>query len=992
MAPSSVSTIVPIPEPPGLPLIGNLTELKSEDSLKDLSRLHDIYGEIYRLRFPGRKTYIFLATHKLVDEICDESRFAKSLKSELSEVRLAVHDGLFTAHNHEENWGIAHRILMPAFGPVAIKGMFDEMYDIATQLALKWARHGPSQPIAASEEFTRLALDTLALCSMHFRFNSFYKETLHPFVQSMADTLTEAGKRYSRPSWVRIFNRAAKRKLFDDIALMRKTAENVINTRRANPSGYLGKDLLTAMVDGVDPKMVKKMTDQTTPQAAQKEVDEIMGRHPITVEKIFKLKYIPAVLRETLRQCSPIPGIKVEPLEDTLLAGKYPVKKGDSIFAFFSKSHLDPVVFGEDKNEFKPERMMDDNFNRLQKEFRNCWKPFGNGMRACIGRPFAWQEMLLAIAILLQNFNFYMDDPGYTLRLSETLTIKPKDFNIRASLRHGIDTCKALANQLAADASVHGFYASVVDSLDTTKENLPTGYPVIIFTSSYEGQPPDNARQFVAWLESLTGKEADKVPYAVFGVRNREWAHTFHRVPKLIDAALRQHGAERVADTGLADVSDRDVFNCFEIWEYEILWPALEKKYPASMTGDLTEQKGLSVQITVPRPSTLRQNVQEAIVTAAQDLTPLGAPRKRHIEIKLQAGTSYCTGDSLAMLPMNPPDTVRRVFRRFKISWDAALTVEGDKGISLPADRPTSAWDVLRGYVELTQPATKRNILALVDCSLDPNTRKQLEELGGDKFHEEINKTRVSVLDLLEQYPSIELQFSSFLSMLPPMCTRQYSISSSPLNDPDHVRLTYSLLDDPSFSGLGQYVGVASNYLANLEPDDLHVAVRPSHVAFHLPSAPESTPIICIAAGSGIAPFRGFIQVRSAQIAAGRALTPALLFYGCRGRGEDVYRDEFNKWEATEAVSVKRAYSRETPDETIGCKYVQVRLVKEKESVFRLWDQGAKLFVCGSRKLGSAVEEACLELIKELKDINDEGAKRFMETIRNDRYTMDVFD
>lgn len=245
----------------------------------------------------------------------------------MEDARLAAGDGLFTAKNEEENWGLAHRILMPAFGPVSIRGMFDEMHGIVTQMALKWARYGPSTPIPASEDFTRLALDTLALCSMGYRFNSFYRESLHPFVQSMGDSLIEFGNRTSRPKWAKIFYRSSERKLFQDIELMRTTSEEVIKARRADPSRKERKDLLTAMLEGVDPRTGKKLSDdciinnlltfliaghETTSgalsfafysmiknphayQKAQQEVDDIIARDPITVDKIFKLKYIPAV-------------------------------------------------------------------------------------------------------------------------------------------------------------------------------------------------------------------------------------------------------------------------------------------------------------------------------------------------------------------------------------------------------------------------------------------------------------------------------------------------------------------------------------------------------------------------------------------------------------------------------------------------------------------------------------------------------------------------
>ncbi|RHZ59800.1 uncharacterized protein CDV56_105806 [Aspergillus thermomutatus] len=873
----------------------------------------------------------------------------------------------------------------------------------------------------------------------------------------MGDALVEIGKRFQRPRWARLFYRASERKLFDDIELMRKTADQVVKVRRANPQGGRRKDLLTAMIDAADLRTGKKLSDESITnnlitfliaghettagtlsfafysllknpvayQTAQKEVDEVMGRDPVTIDKIFKLKYIPGVLRETLRHCAPIPGFYLEPLEDTLLGEAYPVKKGEAIIAYLTKTHLDPAVFGEDANQFKPERMTDANFDRLQKEFPNCWKPFGNGMRACIGRPFAWQEMLLAMSVLLQNFHFYMDDPSYDLRIMETLTIKPKDFYMRASLRHGMTaidlerrlrgaggldksnegpeeasaqrfdgpkgaslsilygsnsgTCKALAHRLAVDAQAHGFSATRVDSLDAARDSLPTNQPVVIFTSSYEGHPPDNARHFVTWLETLVGRELGRVCYSVFGVGNREWGNTFHKVPKFIDEALAQHGAKRLAAAGFTDVSSRDPFTDFETWEDDLLWPALEKEYVISKPDNSAALHGPSVQVSVPRSSILRQDVREAIVTATRDLTPPGVPAKKHIEIKLPTGTSYCAGDYLAVLPMNPRVTVGRVFRRFQLSWDAVLTVQGDQCTPLPTDQPTSAWDVLTAYVELAQPATRRNVLTLAGYAREAGEKERLEQLAGDQFQHEITEKRVSVLDLLEKYPSVELPIGLFLGLLPPMRIRQYSISSSPLKDPHCVSLSYSLLDEPSLSGQGRHIGVATSYIANLSPNErLHVAVRPSHVAFHLPQTPESTPIICIAAGSGIAPFRGFIQERAVQLAAGRALAPALLFYGCRGRADNFYREEFDQWEKEGAVTVKRAYSRETAsEEVVGCKYVQDRLAKEKDELSELWNKGAKLFVCGGRRVGTAVEKACIELIKD--SVVGDDPKRFLE-------------
>jgi len=291
-----------------------------------------------------------------------------------------------------------------------------------------------------------------------------------------------------------------------------------------------------------------------------------------------------------------------------------------------------------------------------------------------------------------------------------------------------------------------------------------------------------------------------------------------------------------------------------------------------------------------------------------------------------------------------------------------------------------------------------QNILALAEATEDKATIQELERLAGDAYQAEISPKRVSVLDLLEKFPAVALPISSYLAMLPPMRVRQYSISSSPFADPSKLTLTYSLLDAPSLSGQGRHVGVATNFLSHLTAGDkLHVSVRASSEAFHLPSDAEKTPIICVAAGTGLAPFRGFIQERAAMLAAGRTLAPALLFFGCRNPEiDDLYAEEFERWEKMGAVDVRRAYSRAT-DKSEGCKYVQDRVYHDRADVFKVWDQGAKVFICGSREIGKAVEDVCVRLAIEKaqqngKDLTEEMARAWFERSRNERFATDVFD
>ena len=254
---------------------------------------------------------------------------------------------------------------------------------------------------------------------------------------------------------------------------------------------------------------------------------------------------------------------------------------------------------------------------------------------------------------------------------------------------------------------------------------------------------------------------------------------------------------------------------------------------------------------------------------------------------------------------------------------------------------------------------------------------------------------RASPLDLLETYPTAALPFSSFLSMLPPMRIRQYSISSSPLVDPATCTLTYSVFDTEK--GGRRYLGIASNYLAELQKGDLvRVSVRPSHQAFHLPLDIANVPILMICAGSGLAPFRGFVQERAKQIEAGRTIAAALLFVGCRSPDKDrLYAEEFAHWESIGAVKVYYAFSKDA-SASKGCKYVADRLWAEREEARALWDAGAKIFVCGSGAVGDGVRETIIKISLEGMKLRgdektEEEVRKWFTGIRNERFASDVF-
>ena len=185
---------------------------------------------------PGQ-TLLVLSGHDLVADACDEGRFEKHVHGALEHIRDFAGDGLFTAHDEEPNWGRAHRLLMPAFGPAAMKNYFEDMLDIADQMLTKWQRLGPEQDIDVPDAMTRLTLDTIALCGFAYRFNSFYQREMHPFVEAMVRALGEAGKRTKRLPLQTQLMFLTQRQYEADTRYMHAVTDEVIARRRAsNPA------------------------------------------------------------------------------------------------------------------------------------------------------------------------------------------------------------------------------------------------------------------------------------------------------------------------------------------------------------------------------------------------------------------------------------------------------------------------------------------------------------------------------------------------------------------------------------------------------------------------------------------------------------------------------------------------------------------------------------------------------------------------------------
>lgn len=467
----------PIPGPAPWPLIGNLRDIDINNTVQSFMKLADEYGPIFKLTLGGNDR-IFLSNHVLVNEVCTRKQFVKHIMGSIGALAQVLPDGLFTAHTSQKTWGQARRTLNPTFTPATIRNMFPEMLDITSQLVLKWARHGPRAPIDVSADFTRLTLDTLALTAMDTRFNSFYHDDMCPFVQRFGAMFAELQRRSNRPAWYTALQWSANRQFDENNAFIRAFCADVLAYRRARESESEGreladrKDVFTAMLHRRDPVTGEKLADSviidnmitflfaghdTTAgllsfllfhlirnreayRKLQDEIDRVLGRGAMTVDHLDKLPYTKACLRETLRLDPPAQAFAVTPQVDSdepvLLGGRYPISRGQSAIVLIPSLHRDRSVFGDDADKFRPERMTED---KMQQYPKNSFKPFGNGVRSCIGNDFALQEAMVATAILFQKFDFELVDPHYELQYQPSLNRKPKGLFVYARLRPGVD-------------------------------------------------------------------------------------------------------------------------------------------------------------------------------------------------------------------------------------------------------------------------------------------------------------------------------------------------------------------------------------------------------------------------------------------------------------------------------------------------------------------------------------------------------------------------
>jgi cytochrome P450/NADPH-cytochrome P450 reductase len=1067
--------IVPIPQPAGKPVIGNMLDLSTEGPVQSLMTLARKMGPIYELSVMDKK-FTVVSGFDVVDELSDEKRFDKSVRGALAGVRVMAGDGLFTAYTSEPNWSRAHNILLPNFGDRAMQSYHPSMLAIADEMMEKWSRLNADDEIDVVHDMTALTLDTIGLCGFGYRFNSFYREDFHPFVDAMVDSLSYVMGHRGYPG-EELVRRKEGQKLRADIAYMNELVDRIIKERKAERAGREDlpkRDLLDYMLEGVDKKSGEKLDDvniryqiitfliaghETTsgmlsftmyyllnnPEVlakAYEEVDRVFGTD-ITVKPTMKqvnaLTYVGQILKESLRLWPTAPAYSLLPYKDEVVAGKYFLKARSQITVLLPMLHRDPKIWGERADVFDPE-----NFSHEAERNRpqNAYKPFGNGQRACIGRQFAMQEATLVFGMLLQRYRL-IDHTRYQLKLKETLTVKPDGFKIKVRPRehthltvakpgaagngaashvetapvaatvpkHGtpllvlfgsnLGTSEDIARHVAETGTAQGFDVNI-GWLDDFVGKLPKAGALVIVTASYNGAPPDNAANFYKWLQDgLAENELAGVKFALFGAGNRNWDSTYQSVPRFIDAKLEQYGAERIYERGEGDARD-DLDAHFQTWKAP-LWPTLAKTFGIEFveTAAISDRPMYELEFVPgpqPNPLASAHGARGMFVLGNRELQTGNQRSTRHVEVALPAGTTYRTGDHLGVLPSNSPALVDRVLRRFGLDATSYVRLRSSgpgRIASLPLDATLSVRRLAMHYVELQHAATRKQIAIMAEHTQCPNSKPALLRLAaGDDdarvYREEIKAKRTSVLDLLERFPACELSLQGYVEMLPLMTPRYYSISSSPLASPDRVSITVGVVREPAYSGEGIYEGIASTHIARREAGTrLFAFVKESKSGFTLPDDPAK-PILMIGPGTGLAPFRGFLQERAALKAEGKTLGPAMLFFGCRHPEQDyIYREELEEYASDGLVDLNVAFSRLDGKKT----YVQHLIAEKGDQVWAALQSGAIVFVCGDgSRMEPQVREQLAQLFCDKTGQSEDAANAWLNDLTEKRrYVLDVW-
>ena len=517
---------------------------------------------------------------------------------------------------------------------------------------------------------------------------------------------------------------------------------------------------------------------------------------------------------------------------------------------------------------------------------------------------------------------------------------------------------RQVAEQLAADAASVGLATEVRDLRDVRPKVLKNlDNAVFVLATHGIGEPPEGSEPFFEFWMSDKAPRLAHLNFSVLALGDSSYAD-FCEIGKVFDARLQELGASAVVERADCDLD-------FEIpsaaWTEQVVEHARE----SATVIEAPRSPHLSAVPTSPVYT--KQQPFGAEILMRQAITGRGSSKDvRHIELDLEgSGLIYQPGDSLGIVPTNPPQLVDALL--------AATAFKGDEPVAIDGNS-TSLREAFSRHKEVT--ALSRPILDAVAKS-----HPQLETILADREQFSNYLETRQLIDLLQEF-RVDWQPQQMIDSLRRLTPRLYSIASSPDANPDEAHLTVAVIHYEKYGR--QHWGAASNYLIG---DATHapVYVEPND-HFRLPSD-DDTPIIMVGAGTGVAPYRAFVEHRREHGHRGKNW----LVFGDRNISSDfLYQLEWLRYRKEGTLSnLDVAFSRDQDAKL----YVQHRLIENGARIYDWLEHGAHFYVCGdSKHMAVDVHDALLSIVEQHSGLSDENAREYVNELkRTRRYQRDVY-
>ncbi|TVP79566.1 MAG: assimilatory sulfite reductase (NADPH) flavoprotein subunit [Puniceicoccaceae bacterium] len=528
---------------------------------------------------------------------------------------------------------------------------------------------------------------------------------------------------------------------------------------------------------------------------------------------------------------------------------------------------------------------------------------------------------------------------------------------------------EALADLTAKAAKADGFKARVLNMADAKVAKLKDMENLLVIVSTWgEGDPPETAVDFYQAFMSEQAPKLTQTRFSVLGLGDTSYEE-FCKMGKDFDARLEALGAQRVLDRVDCDVDYDDDFAQWHLAALAAL-KALTQAAAPETSAATTAAYAPAAAVTYSRKNPFPAELTERVLLNGEG----SAKETIHLEFSLEgSGLEYEAGDALAVIPHNAEDVVEDFIQTTRLDADSPVLIKEEEytlrtALTSQLDITSLTLPVMKRYNEIARDAKLEKLL-------DPANKTELQAyLYGRE-----------IIDLLHEFPAKEISADALVGIMRKLPPRLYSIASSPKAHPGEVHLTVGVVRYDAHGR--QRKGVCSTYLSDriAEGEKAEVFVT-ANKHFKVP-ANNDTPIIMVGPGTGIAPFRAFVEERKARGAQGKNW----LFFGDQHYLTDfLYQTEWQDYLADGILSkLDVAFSRDQKQKV----YVQDRMRENAKELYAWLEQGAYFYVCGdASRMATDVDVALHDIIEQQGGLNKDAAKAYVKKLKDEkRYLRDVY-